>query len=129
MIRVDPCRILILTFFILQSFILLSSSTPLSASQRRALPVSRCARRDDDDDDDAAAAREWPLVHQSDYLAMANPWASRSLVSATEWETNRAVITDLYQNQNKTLKTVMEIMRDEYNFDATYVDPPLNCLT
>jgi hypothetical protein len=58
---------------------------------------------------------------------MANPWASRTLVSAAEWDNYRATITDLYQNQNKTLKTVMQIMRDEYKFEATYVHPLLRC--
>lgn len=38
-----------------------------------------------------------------------------------DWDAHQATISDLYQKQKKSLKAVMQIMRDDHNFRATYV--------
>jgi len=39
--------------------------------------------------------------------------------TAEDWATHRHIFTELYSVQNKTLREVMEVMRNEYHFRAT----------
>jgi hypothetical protein len=41
-----------------------------------------------------------------------------------EWLAHRPTIKRLYQDEDRTLKEVMEIMKKEHNFFATQVDVP-----
>ena len=43
--------------------------------------------------------------------------------SRHDWEVYREYFTQLYQNEERPLKEVMEIMKDRHHFHATY-DPP-----
>lgn len=36
--------------------------------------------------------------------------------TAAEWQAQKEMITNLYREQNKTLKEVMQLMADKYNF-------------
>lgn len=45
-----------------------------------------------------------------------------------DWDAHREVITQLYWDERKTLKEVMETMEQDHNFYATYVFFPLPSL-
>ena len=47
------------------------------------------------------------------------PFSSQIAPSRAEWEKHRARIVRLYENEDKTLKEVMRIMREEHDFKAT----------
>ncbi len=46
---------------------------------------------------------------------------AKSYTTAAGWESKKAVIKDLYMDQNLNLQDVMKIMEVRYNFNATYV--------
>ena len=48
------------------------------------------------------------------YLNNQNGWAT-----SEDWTKHRQTITALYCNENKTLKEVMQIMREKHDFVAT----------
>lgn len=48
------------------------------------------------------------------YLNNQDGWAT-----AEDWAKYRQTITALYCNENKTLKEVMQLMREKYDFVAT----------
>jgi hypothetical protein len=43
--------------------------------------------------------------------------------TAEDWKCHRALFTQLYIHENKTLKEVQFIMREQYGFNATQVSP------
>lgn len=43
--------------------------------------------------------------------------------SASDWESKKHIIRELYINQDLFLNEVIEIMTTKYNFKATYVLP------
>jgi len=45
--------------------------------------------------------------------------AGGSWVVGDEWESHRAAIQELYQNQNLALKEVMRVMEEKHGFRAT----------
>lgn len=45
-----------------------------------------------------------------------NAWATK----AEDWEARKEMISKLYWDEDKTLKEVMEIMRRDHGFNATY---------
>lgn len=45
--------------------------------------------------------------------------AGRSPPTAVDWDRHKERIRDLYINQKRTLKNVVQIMRDEHKFFAT----------
>jgi hypothetical protein len=45
--------------------------------------------------------------------------------SRHDWEVHREYFTQLYQDEERSLKEVMEIMKDRHHFHATY--DPLGC--
>jgi hypothetical protein len=53
----------------------------------------------------------------------------RDYASAEEWAAQRATITRLYQDERRTLRAVMDIMKDQYNFRATYKTRPASVTT
>jgi hypothetical protein len=59
------------------------------------------------------------------------PFTLRSLCrpsfppSRHDWEVHREYFTQLYQDEERSLKEVMEIMKDRHHFHATY--DPLGC--
>jgi hypothetical protein len=46
-------------------------------------------------------------------------WRSRFPVTAEDWEDHRALFTRLYIDENRSLKEVMRIMKDNFGFAAT----------
>jgi hypothetical protein len=46
-------------------------------------------------------------------------WRSREPVTAEDWEDHRALITQLYITENRSLKEVMRIMKENFGFAAT----------
>jgi hypothetical protein len=49
-------------------------------------------------------------------VASHNVWATK----AEDWEAHKEIISQLYWDQDKTLKEVMEVMRQDHGFNATY---------
>jgi hypothetical protein len=47
------------------------------------------------------------------------PFSSQIAPSRAQWENHRARIVRLYENEEKTLKEVMQIMREQHDFKAT----------
>ncbi|KAI0434214.1 hypothetical protein F5Y09DRAFT_296906 [Xylaria sp. FL1042] len=50
---------------------------------------------------------------------MGNSRPSDGWATANDWANHRSLITDLYRDQNKTLKETMQVMEEKYNFFAT----------
>jgi hypothetical protein len=46
-------------------------------------------------------------------------WPSREPVTAEDWEDHRALFTQLYITENRSLREVMRIMKENFGFAAT----------
>lgn len=45
--------------------------------------------------------------------------ASKRRIPSEQWEAKRGIITQLYQEEKRSLKEVMTIMEKQYSFNAT----------
>jgi hypothetical protein len=66
------------------------------------------------------------LQPQLETAPLAGP--KQQWASLADWEPYKEIITNLYFDQDRPLKAVIEIMREKYDFRATYDVLTITCL-
>lgn len=64
-------------------------------------------------------ARDASIRTQKPTMESRYPERARGFSSAVQWAEHQPIIKKLYVDEGRTLQDVMEIMKREYDFDAT----------
>ena len=60
-----------------------------------------------------------PIQHSPRHRRDTSSETGKKRIPSEQWEAKRGIITQLYHEENKSLKEVMDILERDYGFSAT----------